>query len=434
MNQPWDASLPPASSLAIWAYEVARRLAGPCEVSVYGRRTDGRSDVQQDAGVTWRNMPAVQPSWGSKAGERWTRLREASLPYFARSSFHRPYMESIARDVAAQGCDAIHLFNFAHFVPIVRRFNPRARIVLNMQCEWLTQLNRSVISRRLHDAHAIVGCSDYIRDKIRVVYPEHASRCFSVYCGADLDPAARLGNRSPAGGHTRKRLLFVGRLSPEKGLHLLLDAFPKLLDRYPEAELDLVGPEAECPIEFIVKITDDPRVAALSRFYDGRRYRQHLEQQTRELGLQDRVHFHGFQPHTAVADFLRRADVLVMPSLSEALGYPAIEAMAAGVPVVASRVGGLGTTVEDGRTGLLFESGNADALAEALLRMLNDTVLRTTLISEGRVAVAERFRWDHVARNLQAILRGTAGEMGTGSAAGMPDEEDSLECKRACAP
>lgn len=109
-----------------------------------------------------------------------------------------------------------------------------------------------------------------------------------------------------------------------------------------------------------------------------------------ERGLQDRVRFTGGVPAAAVVDWLRLADVAIQPSHFEAFGTAAIEAMAAGLPVIASDVGGLRDFVEPGLNGLRVPVGNAAALAEAITAVLGNDALRHRLAA-GAAATAPRF-------------------------------------------
>jgi glycosyltransferase involved in cell wall biosynthesis len=164
----------------------------------------------------------------------------------------------------------------------------------------------------------------------------------------------------------------VTRFYPAKGIRYLLGAFGEIHRQMPGARLLLVG--------------QGPEEVALKR-------------QCAALGLEGAVIFAGFQrrPQAYVATF----DVAVVPSLEEAFGLVAVEALSLGVPVVASRVGGLADVVEDGRTGLLVEAADPDGIATAVLRLLRDAGLRERM-SFAALGVAERFSLDgYVARLTQ---------------------------------
>jgi D-inositol-3-phosphate glycosyltransferase len=126
-----------------------------------------------------------------------------------------------------------------------------------------------------------------------------------------------------------------------------------------------------------------------------------LRQRVRALELDDAVRFLGPQSQDVLQRYYVAADVTVLPSYYESFGMVALEAMACGSPVVASRVGGLTTTVRDGVTGFLVREGDVVDLADRLGELLEDTDLRARLGAEG-VRWAARHRWPCVA---EAICR-----------------------------
>ena len=107
----------------------------------------------------------------------------------------------------------------------------------------------------------------------------------------------------------------------------------------------------------------------------------------------------------SVAPLLAALDVVVVPSLSEASGLTAMEALALGVPVVASRVGGLPEVVADGSTGLLVPPGDAAAIAGAVTRLLDDPVLARSLAAAGTRRVEERFALDQMVEGYLRLYR-----------------------------
>ncbi len=148
----------------------------------------------------------------------------------------------------------------------------------------------------------------------------------------------------------------VARLVPVKGVDYLVQAFMKVRSAVPDAHLVIVG--------------DGPERSA-------------LETSVRRLGLDGAVTFTGLRPE--VADLMHAFDVVAVPSLNEGMGKVAVEAMAAGRPVVASDVVGLREVVQDGRTGFLVRSGDSQHLATALVRVLQDAGLRARMGEAGRV-------------------------------------------------
>lgn len=177
---------------------------------------------------------------------------------------------------------------------------------------------------------------------------------------------------SPSGDSAPRRadVVFVGRIEAEsrwKGIDTLVTAFAAVADRVPQATLHLVG--------------------------DGNDV-ERLQGMVADLGLSDRVVWHGALGHESVAEVLRGAGVTVLPSLteSESFGMTLIEAMASGCPVIGSRIGGIPFVIRDEVDGLLVPPGDAEALAAAITRVLEDHDLAEELGRHGREAA--RDRWD----------------------------------------
>jgi glycosyltransferase involved in cell wall biosynthesis len=224
----------------------------------------------------------------------------------------------------------------------------------------------------------------------------------TVHNGADLGrivPADRRGRPGPV------RLLTVGRISPEKGTHVLLEAFALVARRREDVELHVVGKEGLPPQEMLLDLDQTPRVRALATYFrDGylERLRERLPDRVRS-----RVHFPGWAQHEELPAEYARADLFVFPSVwDEPFGIPIAEAMAAGLPVVATRVGGIPEMVADGETGLLVEPGGAESLAAALEQLVDDAELRARLGEAGRQRAAERFSWDRAATAYRTIFEG----------------------------
>jgi glycosyltransferase involved in cell wall biosynthesis len=129
-----------------------------------------------------------------------------------------------------------------------------------------------------------------------------------------------------------------------------------------------------------------------------------LKAQAKFLGIEDRVVFMGYVPDDVLPEVFRMADVFVLPSVSsEAFGIVVLEAMASGVPVVATDVGGIPEVVKENEAGLLVPPGNELELREAIQKLLNDEELRKQYGSKGRKAVEEKYSWDKVVVEIEKI-------------------------------
>jgi glycosyltransferase involved in cell wall biosynthesis len=398
-----------SGSLEIWTYEVARRLAKSCDVTVYSRKAGDQSGFEVAESVCYRRVTTGIDDRFLGAFERHPKLkrlpgfRNPERPLFASCLAYLEYSLKVARDLRRRRCEVIHILNFSQIVPMVRAFNRRARIVLNMRCEWLSQLDSRMVGRRIRKCDLVIGCSDYITEKIRCAFPQFSACCHTVYNGVDVSrfvpDKSRAMERNGA-----KRLLFVGRICPDKGPHVLLEAFEKVAGRHPQVQLELVGWKQCPPPEYVVNLGDDEQTRKLAPFYNAN-YPSYLEHML-PPEIAQRVTFQKPLAHPELAGHYRNADILVFPSVwNEPFGIPLVEAMATGIPVIATRGGAFPEIVQDGKTGLLVPRGDAPALAEAILRLLEDGDLRRSMGEAGRRRALEKFSFDTVAENLLSEYR-----------------------------
>jgi glycosyltransferase involved in cell wall biosynthesis len=405
VHQPIGILRAPATtgSLEIWLFEIARRLAKSHEVLVYSRKARDQDDVEFYENVHCRRISTPYDDRLLGAFERHPKLHRLpgfhnpKRPLFASRLAYLEYSVRVARDLSRQRCDVVHISNFSQMVPIVRAFNRRAKIILHMQCEWLNQLDSRMIESRLRECDLVVGCSDYITDKIRRAFPGFANRCRTIYNGVDVDrfvPAAGDGSNK-----VTKQLLFVGRIWPDKGPHILVEAFNQVVEQHPEARLEFVGWKAGPPPEYILRLSEDQHVRDLAPLSNANYFCYLQRLASPEAGA--RTIFFDALPHPQLAERYRGAAIFVFPSVwNEPFGIPLIEAMAAGIPVVATRGGGFPEIVEHGKTGLLVRRGEAAELAEAIMRLLKDGDLRRSMGAAGRQRVLERFSWERIATAL----------------------------------
>jgi colanic acid/amylovoran biosynthesis glycosyltransferase len=225
------------------------------------------------------------------------------------------------------------------------------------------------------EAADLVACVSYFgrAQGMRLVDPAHWEKMHVIRCGVPLD---RLPPKESGSG--RPTIICVGRLSPEKGQAGLLRAFARLRANYPDPTLRLVG--------------DGPD-------------RQALERLSEELGVNDAVTFAGRLPEPETLVEIARADLLVLPSFMEGLPIVLMEAMALGVPVIASRVAGIPELVSDGKTGLLFAPSDWDELAQCIARLLSDKDLGATLAQNGKFKITSEFDTRKSASELGGLFK-----------------------------
>jgi D-inositol-3-phosphate glycosyltransferase len=134
---------------------------------------------------------------------------------------------------------------------------------------------------------------------------------------------------------------------------------------------------------------------------------EHLRTRAAAIGVAERVLFVPPQPHDALVDYYRAADLLIMPSYSESFGLVAAESQASGLPVVAARVGGLPYVVGSSESGLLVDGHDPHSFAAAATAILDHPGFRSNL-SDGAIEFAARFSWDGTADRLLDLYDGIA--------------------------
>lgn len=414
ISQPWPFAGPPVheGSVEIVAHQLAVHLAPRCNVSIYALRGQGQGAGEWYQRVRYHRVAGQPDEWVFRPLRLLARAQARAMPgrpRFASLAGVLGYGLQVAIDLRARRTDIIHIHNYAQLAPLMRALNPQARIVLHMHCEWLTQLDYAMVARRLARTDLIISPSERLTGMIRARFPQYAERCCTVYNGVDVEHFASAA-AGGAGGQGGPRIFCVARFSPEKGLHILIDAFKLVSERFPDATLEIAGRHAsQLPRALLFALSDQGTRAELAPFYDrdtGDNYFRHLERQVRRLGLTERVSFPGYVPHHAIVRRYHAADLLVFPSVwPEAFGLPIVEAMAAGVPVVATRLGAFPELIEDGTSGLLVERGSPGALAEAITRLLGDQGLRARMRSAASQHVRAQFAWPVVAERLLGHYR-----------------------------
>lgn len=158
------------------------------------------------------------------------------------------------------------------------------------------------------------------------------------------------------------KICSIGRLSPEKGYLTLLDAFRCLLNKGIDARLVIIG--------------EGPQ-------------RAHLEQKASRLGIASKILLPGYRRNAS--NYLPLFDIFALPSFTEGMPITLLEAMAAGVPIVASRVGGIPELLMDGKAGLLVAPGNVDQLAASIELLMKNSDLKNRMVNQARSTVRKSY-------------------------------------------
>lgn len=352
-------------------------LTGAVEPRIYGRTAAGLPRHGVWNGVVCERFPAANKS---------------------------RYASAVSRSLTAFRPDVIEVENRPHLLIRLSRQHPYARMWLNLHSSTFIQpqhISSLQFRRSCKLAEKIIVNSDYLRSIVAAQAPESASKIVVVHLGADThrfpsvqsaEGDARRSRLRRANGWTdRKVILYLGRLIPLKGVHHLIELMPRLLKRHPNAVLVIVG---------------SPQYGSAATSVYSRR----LKRAAAKLG--GSVRFVPYVPYDEVPDWLLGADVLAVPSVRrEAFGLVNVEAMASGIPVVASRIGGISEIVQDGVTGLLAEPSSltADMLAK-LDDVLSNEQMRLDMGRRSREKAETYFSWQAAAERY-AIGTGIANSL-----------------------
>jgi glycosyltransferase involved in cell wall biosynthesis len=381
-------------SLQIWNRQVTTHLSKSCDVLVYSGLFGLKSDENID-GVQYRRFST---RWDNGFLKQFRFIRGflgVNGPLFKSDLWYAGYYLRVALDLRRKACDIVHVHYYPQFASLIKRLNPKLRVILHMHGEWLTQVKFNNLNSRLRQIDLVVSCSGFITKSIVSRFPQIASRCRTVPMGVSADFFSIGSKNRRADNSSSLHLLCVGRISPEKGIHILLDAFELIIRKFPNIALTIVGPEWVAPREDITDLSlEEDIIAGLAPFYSN----SYLVQLKRKLSpdAAKRVTFAGLVAHRDVPAFYKEADIYIGPSLYESFGVSIIEAMTAGVPVVATRVGAVPEVISEGESGLVVDSNNPRAIADAVVKLLTNSQLRNSMSFAAREMIWKRFSWETI--------------------------------------
>jgi glycosyltransferase involved in cell wall biosynthesis len=227
----------------------------------------------------------------------------------------------------------------------------------------------------LRYADRIVTPSADLRRKVLDVFPEYEDKVLFIHNGIRLDGISAVP--SPGGKASGRYVLSVSAYKPQKGLDVLIRAMKKVVRHDPELKLLLIGEGS---------------------------LRSELETLAAELGLSANIEFHGRKTESEVLELLRGCETFVLPSRFETFGIAILEAMACGRPVVVSNTGGMPEIVRNGRNGFIVEPEDASALANVLISLSDDPVLRRRIGEAAFEDVRRRFHVDAMGESYERVF------------------------------
>lgn len=341
-------------------------------------------------GVAWANLAMLARRPVRYVGALAEALRGTigSLRFFAGAIAFFPKAVLIARQTERLGVRHVHA-HFCHHPALVALVVHRlSGVPFSFTAHGSDlHMDQRMLDRKLSACAFAVTVSEYNRG-FMAERAGHGEKVRVVRCGVDAERFTPRDGERPAGPLA---IACVAALREVKGHQFLIEACRLLRERGVDHVCDVVG--------------DGPE-------------RARLEAQAAQVGLGDRVRFLGSRPHEEVVGLLRRADVLVLPSITDSRGrregipLALMEAMACGLAVVASRQSGIPELVRDGETGLLSEPGDGASIAAAIERLAADPALRASLGMRGREVVRAEFDQARGAAEMVRLFREHALRIG----------------------
>lgn len=380
----WENDTEPA-----FVFELSRRLAREFDVTVLSPRTPGSKERENTGGLKVIRFPYFFGRWEKLAmsgGGILNKLKSHPLYYLLVPFFLLGQLLAVVRLLRNQRFDLIHAhwlipqgFIAALSLSITGKKIPllctsHGGDLFALKGKGLQRLKRWVM-----DKSAALTVVSHAMKKTVVDMDVEPDKVEVIPMGVDLK-----GLFTPDSGAQRKtdELLFVGRLVEKKGVHFLLEAMPTVLKKHPTVRLILAG---SGPME------------------------EELRQQAQRLHLSDRVTFSGMVSQAKLPELYRAATLAIFPFIvaksgdQEGFGLVQVEAMGCECPVITGDLPAIHDIVIHEKTGLIVESGNTQALADAIIRMLDDPDLCLRLAGEGRKRVLQKFDWEIIAAKYAGI-------------------------------
>lgn len=375
----WEGDSEPA-----FVFELSRRLADRFDITVLAPRSPGSRKQENLAGLNVLRFAYFFNKWEDLAnhgGGMLNRIRARRMNFFLVPFFLAGQLLALIRLLNKEDFDLIH----AHWIVpqglmvIIARFlsGRKVSVVCTSHGGDLFALQgmcfKKLKQRVIQSCDVLAVVSSAMKQTV-VDMGISDQRVKVMPMGVDLK---NLFIPDPAVKRSSNEILFVGRLVEKKGLHVLVEAMPEILAKFPEVRLTVAGAG---PMEKRIK----KRVA--------------------DLGLAGKVRFLGMVPQKKLPLLYSRAAMAVFPFViaedgdQEGLGLVVVEAMGCGCPVIASDLPALRDTVLHGRTGFLVDPGAPSLLAEGFIRAIENPEKINSLVSNARDHVLAKFDWSAAAK------------------------------------
>lgn len=379
--------VPPVKGGAVehWVQEVTSRLDQDLfEISIVSRPSGQINDSHIEyIGVPW--TPIEKLFHWIKERVSWRN----PLRYIAKIQNVSSYGLRVAKIV--KNTDVVVIHNEPNLLLFVRK-QPQQKLVLHMHNEHLTHpAFRYLYRRALNKADLVICVSEYIKSTAVKYFPEHAHKFLVVFNATDPEVF------KPYGAMAKQQirdivkfepentyLLYVGRLTQEKGVDVLIKAFSIVNQKLSNTKLVIAG----------------------SSFFEGAA-KTIYERELIKLAapVSHSIVFTGFIPHQQLKYLYSAVDIVALPSVwQDPCPLVVLEAMASGTCIVATRVGGVPEVVSDGDCGLLVSPNHAEELAHSILTVLSDKATKSAIEAKARQKIEAAYAWEHLVDKLTKTL------------------------------
>jgi spore coat protein SA len=379
--------VPPVQGGAVehWVDEASRRMLTAGRRLAVVSRPAGAAECD---GIEYIGIPWTKTErFFNKIKERVT--WKNPLRYLAKIQNVYSYGQRVAK--AVQHFDVVYLHNEPNILLFLRKRKGQ-KIVLHMHNDHLSmRLFRPFYRHALAKADRVICVSDYIRRQAVSHYPEYADKFCVVFNATDPQVFKPYGEEAAQQlkgviqiDSDKQYLLYVGRLTPVKGVHVLIEAFREIHQKMPNARLIITG----------------------SSFFGGAA-KTAYEQQLVNLAepVNDAIIFTGYLPHEKLKYLYSIVNMIVLPSVwQDPCPLVVLEAMASETCLVSSAVGGIPEVMENGKTGVLVAPDNAKELARAISSVLNDPEKMRFMEINARQKIIANYTWERLVGELIIYL------------------------------
>jgi len=372
---------------SVQTYLLAKELAKKHEVNVVTSHCKGSKIYEEMDGVKVHRVRYFWPVSLQKLtynGSVISNLKSSFLAKLQAPIFYLLFLFKALK--IARKCDLTHA-QVSYLAPIslIARFlfkkpfmitNKGSDINISLKNKSLKKINQFLLNK----ADIVTTISKDLRNKVISLGIE-PSKVINIYNGINLKKFEGFNKKKSRKKLSlpsdKKIIIFVGLIIPVKGVKYLISAAPAIIEKNKNTLFLFVGDGTE---------------------------RKHIESMAKNLGIYNFMRFEGMKSPEEIPLWMSTADVLVLPSLSEGKGIVVLEAMSAGLPVVASNVGGIPESVENGKTGFLIPPKNSKMIGEKINLLLNNDKLRHNMAEIARKMVKElNLTWQSCAKQYEEL-------------------------------